>query len=98
MFPACPALLGAERGRVLPGYVYTAMQTWKTPNGLEPKTPVETYKGDNDDWSTSACTLPTIRALWPDSTFQSGGTLKLHLTRAVYLVLQSSRGARRVCS
>jgi NADH dehydrogenase (ubiquinone) Fe-S protein 8 len=41
------------------------MQTWKTPNGLEPKTPVETYKGDQDDWSTSACPLPAIRALWP---------------------------------
>jgi hypothetical protein len=58
MPPACPAPLDAERDRVLPGCVYTAMQTWKTPNGLEPKTPVETYKGDGDDWSTSACTLP----------------------------------------
>eukprot|EP01046_Picozoa_sp_COSAG06_P046502 COSAG06_NODE_6596_length_2859_cov_1.296779_2_plen_237_part_00 len=30
------------------------MQTWSTPNGLKPKPQVETYKGDDDDWDTSA--------------------------------------------
>ena len=62
----------------------TAMQTWKTPNGLEPKKPVETYKGDDDDWSTSECPR-TFRssALLPSGTFHSSGTLKPHLTHVL---------------
>ena len=51
--------------------VCTAMQTWKTPNGLEPKTPVETYKGDDDDWAQVRARCPPFAfSAWRYSTPQ----------------------------